>query len=54
LNFPLIVYDPINLDDVVKKEVWIEAMNEEIDAIERNKTWELIDLPEDKNCIGVK
>jgi hypothetical protein len=42
------------LDDVVKKEVWIEAMNEEIDAIERNKTWELIDLPEDKNCIGVK
>jgi hypothetical protein len=29
-------------------------MNEEIDAIERNNTWELVDLSEDKNCIGVK
>jgi hypothetical protein len=29
-------------------------MNEEIDAIERNNTWELEYLPEDKNCIGVK
>ena len=29
-------------------------MNQEIDAIERNDTWELVDFPEDKNCIGVK
>ena len=53
-NFSLIAYEPVNFDDVVKKEVWVESMNEEIDAIERNNTWELINLPEDKNCIGVK
>ena len=29
-------------------------MDEEIDAIERNNTWNLVELPDDKNCIGVK
>ena len=29
-------------------------MNNEIDAIEINKIWELVDLPDDKNSIGVK
>jgi hypothetical protein len=53
-NFLLIAYDPEDFDDDVKKEVWVEAMNEEIDSIERNNTWELVDLPEDKNYIGVK
>ena len=29
-------------------------MGEEIDSIERNNTWDLVDLPEGKNNIGVK
>jgi hypothetical protein len=29
-------------------------MNEEIEAIERNKTWDLVDFPIDKTSIGVK
>ena len=29
-------------------------MNNEIDAIERNQTWDLVDLLDDKNSIGVK
>ena len=29
-------------------------MDEEIDAIERNNTWDLVDLSDDKKCIGVK
>eukprot|EP00253_Pinus_taeda_P006722 PITA_06722 len=29
-------------------------MNEEIGTIERSKTWELVDLPEGKDAIGVK
>jgi hypothetical protein len=53
-NFALNAYDVVNFDDVVKKEDWVEAMNEEIDAIERNNTWELLYFREDKNCIGVK
>ncbi|RVX01546.1 Pleiotropic drug resistance protein 3 [Vitis vinifera] len=31
---------------------WIEAMKAEIDAIERNGTWKLTELPEAKNAIG--
>jgi hypothetical protein len=53
-NFSLIAYDPVNFDDVVKKIVWVEAMNDEMDAIESNNSWELINLPEDKNFICVK
>ena len=33
---------------------WTRAMNEEIDSIERNKTWELMDFPKGKECIEVK
>eukprot|EP00253_Pinus_taeda_P015979 PITA_15979 len=29
-------------------------MDEEIDAIEKNDTWNLVELPKDKNLIGVK
>ena len=29
-------------------------MNEEIDQIERNKTWTLVPRPKDKNVIGTK
>jgi hypothetical protein len=53
-NFALIAYDLVNFDDVFKKIVWVEAMNEEMDAIEGNNSWELVYLPKDKNCICVK
>ena len=29
-------------------------MDEEMNAIEKNKTWELVDLPKGKEVIGVK
>ena len=29
-------------------------MSEEIEAIEKNDTWELVDLPQGKEIIGVK
>ena len=29
-------------------------MNEEIGAIEKNDTWDLVDLPQGKEVIGVK
>ena len=48
------VDDPIHFEDVVKEEKWIESMNEEIGAIEKNDTWELVDLPQGKEFIGVK
>ncbi|XP_050902772.1 uncharacterized mitochondrial protein AtMg00820-like [Lathyrus oleraceus] len=33
---------------------WIGPMKEELKSIEKNKTWELVDLSEGKNPIGVK
>ena len=42
------VDDPIHFEDAVKEEKWIEAMNEEIGAIEKNDAWELVNLPQGK------
>ena len=33
---------------LLDNESWIEAMNEEIELIEKNKTWTLIPRPKDK------
>ncbi|PNX91272.1 copia-type polyprotein, partial [Trifolium pratense] len=46
--------DPKTYDEAAKSQVWIDAMNQEIESIERNKTWKLTTLPEDANVIGVK
>ena len=31
-------FEPITIKDALKNEIWIEAMNEEIEKIEKNKT----------------
>ncbi|KAL2476210.1 Retrovirus-related Pol polyprotein from transposon RE1 [Abeliophyllum distichum] len=41
-------------ESAVKEEKWRKAMDDEIDAIERNDTWELTDLPKGHKTIGVK
>ena len=46
--------DPINFDDAEREEKWMMAMKEEIDSIDKNQTWELVELPAGKKCIGVK
>ena len=45
------VDDPIHFEDAIKDRKWIEAMDDEINSIEKNKTWELVDLPKDKEEI---
>jgi Reverse transcriptase (RNA-dependent DNA polymerase)/gag-polypeptide of LTR copia-type/Integrase core domain/GAG-pre-integrase domain/Domain of unknown function (DUF4219)/Zinc knuckle len=50
----MLVADPTCFEEATGKEVWSRAMSEEIAAIERNKTWNLVKLPEGKNAIGVK
>ena len=42
------------MNDVLENEDWISTMNEEIEKIERNKTWSLVSKPRDKNVIGTK
>ena len=48
------VDDPIHYEEAIKEEKWIQAMYEEIDAIEKNQIWELVSLPQGKYVIGVK
>ena len=47
-------FQPTCFDEAVKEKEWVDAMNNKIDAIERNKTWNLVDLPANKNPVGVK
>ncbi|KAM7519618.1 hypothetical protein LguiB_018580 [Lonicera macranthoides] len=46
--------DSINFEDVVHDKKWVEAMNEEIQAIEKNNTLELASIPKGKKAVGVK
>jgi hypothetical protein len=50
----LSMIEPKNFDKANKHDDWIRAMNEELDQIETNNTWELVPRPEDKNVIGFK
>ncbi|CAA7014800.1 unnamed protein product [Microthlaspi erraticum] len=46
--------EPQTYDEACGNEEWEEAMKEEIEMIEKNKTWKLVDKPEKKNVISVK
>jgi hypothetical protein len=50
----LVHAEPTNYTEAAGVPAWIEAMKSEIDSIERNRTWRLTELPEDKKEIGVK
>ena len=44
----------MRLADAIQHSKWQEAMNEELMAIEKNNTWQLIDLSEGHKVIDVK
>ncbi|KAL6347708.1 hypothetical protein AAG906_026237 [Vitis piasezkii] len=46
--------DPVSFGDAMKSMKWRKAMDAEIEAIERNDTWELTDLPTEAKKVGVK
>lgn len=55
VNFALFAdCDPLNFSDAVQDGGWVQAMDDEIQSIEKNDTWELTSLPEGKKSIGVK
>ena len=55
VNFALFSHsDPIYFEEAMKEEKWCNAMDQEIDAIGKNGTWELTTLPPMKQVIGVK
>lgn len=46
--------EPVTLEDAIKNDKWLAAMEEELSSIEKNKTWELCILPQNKRPIDVK
>ncbi|KAI3768676.1 hypothetical protein L2E82_19506 [Cichorium intybus] len=46
--------DPVYYDEAIKEPKWKIAMDREIEMIEKNETWSLVDLPKEAKCIGVK
>ena len=40
--------------DALEDNDWCKAMEEEIEKIEKNKTWSLVPRPNGKNLIGTK
>ena len=55
MNFVLFAdADPISFEDASKEKKWRNVMDQEIDAIQRNKTWELVEFPREKKVIDLK
>ena len=50
----LCIVEPKNFEEAIKDEAWKKAMEDEIHVIEKNKTWELVKKPKEKQIIGVK
>jgi hypothetical protein len=48
------VCEPACCEEALKDPKWKNAMKEEMSMIQKNKTWELVDKPEDRHIIGVK
>jgi hypothetical protein len=50
----LSMIEPHNFSQASQDDHWVKAMNEELDQIENNETWDLVPRPKDKNVIGMK
>lgn len=46
--------EPTNYSEAILDPRWIQAMDEEIKALENNHTWEIVTFPEGKKPIGCK
>ncbi|KAJ0539688.1 putative RNA-directed DNA polymerase [Helianthus annuus] len=46
--------EPSSFNEAVTDPKWVEAMNQEMEALLRNKTWDVVDLPVGRKPIGCK
>ncbi|KAL4335004.1 hypothetical protein GQ457_07G016830 [Hibiscus cannabinus] len=45
---------PTSIDEALKDSKWRRAVEEEINALEKNDTWTVMDLPQGKKVVGCK
>ncbi|GKU96667.1 hypothetical protein SLEP1_g9878 [Rubroshorea leprosula] len=48
------VEEPSCFEEAMENKKWCKAMDEEMEALERNQTWELVDLPKDNKVVSLK
>ena len=46
--------EPTNVEEAMGSKTWVAAMKEEINMIEKNETWTLVDRPKHRKVIGVR
>lgn len=46
--------EPSSYEDAARYKGWVQAMEEEMHMIQKNKTWELVKRPHGSNVLGVK
>ncbi|KAH9735112.1 hypothetical protein KPL71_017633 [Citrus sinensis] len=49
-----VVFIPNSVQEALKDPKWKEAMNEEMNSLQKNSTWEVVDLPEGKTPVGCR
>ncbi|RDX89090.1 putative mitochondrial protein, partial [Mucuna pruriens] len=45
---------PTSVQESLKDENWVQAMKEEMEELEENSTWEIVDRPKDKRVIDCR
>jgi hypothetical protein len=50
----LFIIEQSIFEEANNDEHWIKAMEEELNQIEKNETWELVPRPKDKKFVGTK
>ncbi|XP_040955930.1 uncharacterized mitochondrial protein AtMg00820-like [Gossypium hirsutum] len=48
------IVEPSSFEETEADEGWKQAMVKEINMIQKNQTWELVERPANRNIIGVK
>ncbi|KAJ0947449.1 putative RNA-directed DNA polymerase [Helianthus annuus] len=46
--------EPKHFNEAIKDPNWVSAMNDEIQALHRNHTWDVVDRPKNRNIVGCK
>ena len=46
--------EPTRFAQAIKDKQWVEAMNKDIEELENNKTWKVVELPPKENVVGCK
>ena len=47
-------FEPINVEEALNDNSWIEAMQEELNQFQRNNVWNLVPRPKEKSIVGTK